>query len=69
MISEVNEILETRQNPVELFTYALKLPESHRQYTKRFKVFLDFLNFDVDKLEEQSKIFLLQACSYNIFYK
>jgi integrase len=61
MVIEVNEILETKQNPLELFTYALKSPESQRQYPRRFKVFLDFLNLGVDKIEEQSNIFLLKA--------
>jgi hypothetical protein len=51
MVMEVNEILETKQNRLELFTYALKSPESQRQYPRRLKVFLDFLNVDSDKIE------------------
>jgi hypothetical protein len=64
MVIEVKETLELNINPLELFTYALKSPESQRQYPRRFKVFLDFLDFGVNKIEEQSKIFLLKA-KYN----
>jgi hypothetical protein len=61
MVMEVKETFETNSNPLELFIYALKSPESQRQYPRRFKVFLDFLNLGVDKIEEQSNIFLLKA--------
>ena len=32
-----------QENPLAMFMYALKAPESKRQYPKRLKVFLDFL--------------------------
>ncbi len=31
-------------NPITNFLFALKAPETKRQYTKRLEVFLDFLN-------------------------
>ena len=40
--------------------YALKAPESKRQYPKRFKVFLDYLQIEGD-LDTQSKKFLSKA--------
>jgi hypothetical protein len=47
-------------NPMEAFTYALKAPESQRQYPRRFKPFLDFVGFK-GTLEEQAKQFWLKA--------
>jgi len=38
----LKEELET-YDPMEVFTYALKAQESRRQYSRRFKPFLDFL--------------------------
>jgi hypothetical protein len=40
------------------FTYALKSPETRRQYPRRLKVFLDFLNPDGISLDEQALQFL-----------
>ena len=37
-----NNLLD-QENPLEMFMYALKAPESKRQYPKRLKVFFDFL--------------------------
>src|ERR687889_2660822 len=48
------------QNPMSIFLYALKAPESKRQYPHRFKMFLDFLKLE-DGLEEQAKQFLMKA--------
>ena len=31
------------QNPIAVFSYALKTPETKRQYPRRFKMFVDFL--------------------------
>ena len=39
-------ILLDQENPLEMFMYALKAPESKRQYPKRLKVFFDFLTFN-----------------------
>lgn len=43
-----------------LFMYALKAPQSKRQYPRRFKVFLDFLKIPGD-LDSQAKKFLSEA--------
>lgn len=43
-----------------VFKYALKAPESKRQYPRRFKVFLDFLKIPGD-LDTQAKSFLSEA--------
>ena len=43
------------------FNYALKSVESQRQYPRRFKMFLDFLDFGVTSIEEQSMIFLQEG--------
>ena len=48
------------ENPLSLFLYALKAPETKRQYPRRLKVFLDFLKLD-GTLEQQSKEFLERA--------
>ena len=39
----LNTLLD-QENPLAMFLYALKAPESKRQYPKRLKVFLDFLH-------------------------
>ena len=36
-------------SPYLRFSYALNAPESKRQYPKRFKVFLDYLDLDLGK--------------------
>ena len=41
-----NTLLLDQENPLEMFMYALKAPESKRQYPKRLKVFFDFLTFN-----------------------
>jgi hypothetical protein len=53
------EIIE-EQNPIVAFSYALKAPETKRQYPRRFKMFVDFLKLE-GPLEEQAKQFLLKA--------
>ena len=45
---------------MEAFTYALKAPESRRQYPRRFKPFLDYLGLQ-GTLVEQAKQFWLKA--------
>jgi hypothetical protein len=47
-------------HPLSIFLYALKAPETRRQYPRRLKVFLDFLRFE-GNLEQQSKEFLEKA--------
>ncbi len=48
------------EDPMAVFLYAVKSPESKRQYPRRFKMFLDFLGFG-GALEEQAKEFLSNA--------
>jgi hypothetical protein len=48
------------QDPLEPFFYALKSRESRRQYPKRLKMFLDFIELG-GSLEEQTKLFLSSA--------
>lgn len=48
------------EDPLSIFLYALKAPETKRQYPRRLKVFLDFLKLD-GTLEQQSKEFLEKA--------
>jgi hypothetical protein len=48
------------EDPMAVFLYAMKSPESKRQYPRRFKMFLDFLGFG-GVLEEQVKEFLGNA--------
>lgn len=49
-------ILLDQENPLEMFMYALKAPESKRQYPKRLKVFLDFLTFKNELSHSDYKI-------------
>lgn len=52
-------------NPLAMFMYALKAPESKRQYPKRLKVFLDFLTSKNEllhsDLENQCKEFMTKS--------
>jgi hypothetical protein len=48
-------------NPMSVFVYALKAPETKRQYPRRLKVFLDFSDLGTYVLEDQAKIFLSKA--------
>ena len=47
-------------DPIAVFLYAVKSPESKRQYPRRFKMFLDFLRLPGD-LHNQAKEFLRNA--------
>ena len=44
-------------DPMAVFLYAVKSPESKRQYPRRFKMFLDFLGFG-GALDDQAREFL-----------
>jgi hypothetical protein len=48
------------KDPMAVFLYAVKSPESKRQYPRRFKMFLDFLGLR-GILDEQAKEFLRNA--------
>lgn len=54
-----------QENPLQMFMYALKAPESKRQYPKRLKVFLDFLTFKNEltnsDLENQCKEVIIKS--------
>jgi hypothetical protein len=52
--------LTEQQDPMSTFLYALKAPESRRQYPRRFKIFLDFLKLE-GTIEEQAIEFLTKA--------
>jgi hypothetical protein len=43
-----------------VFTYALKAPESKRQYPRRLKIFLDYLELE-GNLQQQVEQFYLKA--------
>jgi hypothetical protein len=43
--NEFNQVYE-ENNAIDNFLYALKAPETRRQYPRRLKVFLDFLQID-----------------------
>lgn len=49
-------------NPLQLFLYALRAPESRRQYPRRLKIFLDYLTENEQlvsiSLEDQAKEFI-----------
>jgi hypothetical protein len=47
-------------NPMSLFLYALKAPETRRQYPRRLKVFMDYVKL-LGTIEEQAKELLLRA--------
>jgi hypothetical protein len=51
---------EKLEDPIAKLLYALKAPETKRQYPRRFKVFLDFLQLD-GTFEEQTREFLTRA--------
>jgi hypothetical protein len=53
-------VIEEQQEPLSIFLYALKAPESKRQYPRRFKMFLDYLNLK-GTIKEQAKQFLAKA--------
>jgi hypothetical protein len=56
----VSSTEEKLEDPLANFLYALKAPETKRQYPRRFKVFLDFLQLD-GTFEEQTREFLIRA--------
>ncbi len=47
-------------NPLVNFLFALKAPETKRQYPKRLEVFLDFLNLN-GTFEEKVSVFCHKA--------
>ncbi len=41
------------QSPYSRFLYALNSPETKKRYTKRFEVFLDFMDIEGSTIEER----------------
>lgn len=52
-------------NPYNRFLYALKAPETKRQYPKRFEIFLDFVDITGSTIEERLLKFYEMAKSNN----
>lgn len=56
----------SKENPLQMFLYALRAPESKRQYPRRLKVFLDYLTNKGElktsqSLDSQSREFLIKT--------
>ena len=53
------------ENPLQMFLYGLRAPESKRQYPRRLKVFLDYLankeQLMTDVLENQCEEFVTKT--------
>jgi hypothetical protein len=50
---------QQNEDPMLAFTYALRAPETKRQWPKRLKIFFDFLNLeggDALTVEEQASV-------------
>jgi len=50
-----------RRNHITRFVYALKSPETRRQYPQRLKIFLDFLDTGLAPLDEQALQLLMKV--------
>ncbi|MFY9872310.1 MAG: hypothetical protein WAK17_21585, partial [Candidatus Nitrosopolaris sp.] len=48
------------QDPLTNFMYALKAPETKRQWPRRLKILLDFLHLE-GTLKQQAKLFATEA--------
>jgi hypothetical protein len=57
---QIQEEIQTQVGPMSVFLYALKAPESRRQYPKRLKMLLDFLGL-AEPLENQAIEFVERA--------
>ncbi len=58
--SKKDALAEYDDEPMSVFLYALRAPESRRQYPKRLKVFLDYVQFK-GPINQQAKEFLFSA--------
>lgn len=53
---------EQDSDPLVLFKYALRAPETKRQWPRRLKTFLDFLRMEgASSLEEQARLFVIRT--------
>jgi hypothetical protein len=48
------------KDPMTIFRYGLRVPDSKRQYPRRFQYFVDFLRLP-GILDEQAKQFVVKA--------
>jgi hypothetical protein len=56
------EHLQHTNDPMLAFTFALRVPETKRQWPKRLKVFFDFLDLEgATTIEEQADQFVVKA--------
>jgi hypothetical protein len=56
---------EQDSDPLVLFKYALRAPETKRQWPRRLKIFLDFLRMEgASSLEEQARLFVIRRTQY-----
>ena len=60
-MSVTQEEEQQQQDPMTMFLYALKAPETIRQWPGRLKIFLDFLKLDSTRMEEKAKEFMIKA--------
>jgi hypothetical protein len=63
----IHEDEQTHQDsdPLVLFKYALRAPETKRQWPRRLKIFLDFLRMEgASSLEEQARLFVIRRTQY-----
>jgi hypothetical protein len=61
---EKKEAIE-EDNPLSVFLFALKAPETKRQYPRRAKVFLDFLKLEEPFSKSGQEISVWPSCGLN----
>ena len=69
-LTQIQEEIHTSNDPMSVFLYALKAPESRRQYPKRLKVLFDYIGL-VEPLENQAVEFVKRAkvdSNWALFY-
>jgi integrase len=59
-LAQIQEKIQAQDDPVSAFLYALKAPESRRQYPKRLKMLFDFLGLN-EPFESQALEFVEKA--------
>ena len=72
-MAQIQEEIQECEDPISSFLYALKAPESRRQYPKRLKMLFDYLGL-VEPLENQAIEFVKRAkvdsnWAYNSFIR
>lgn len=56
---------EVCENPLTFFMYALKAPETRRQWPRRLKIFLDYLNMEGNRSIEEEALQLVNKARQN----